>query len=121
MAPLQFRAWNPEAKQMGEPFTLVEGLREAEEIGALWDKGGYKEMIYMQATGLTDREGTMIFAGDILKFDEVEWGDDTGIFAVQWADEEAGFYGKGLPEEWSVYCTVIGNKFEHPELLSEDS
>lgn len=68
-------------------------------------------------TGRTDSKGNRIYENDIIEFDSNEWGDNTSnIHKVTWDNENSGWsFGGGstFDMEWR---TVIGNKFDNPEL-----
>ena len=69
-----------------------------------------------QYTGLTDRNGKKIFEGDILKWDEKEWGCPF-FETVTWNYELFEI----RQHEWKSFCEVIGNIFDNPELLEENN
>ena len=80
----------------------------------------------MQCTGLRDKNGTLIWEGDILKCELYDdCGYDTGKYfntVVKW--REASFeYLEWIPINSTIIgdhnIEVIGNVFEHPELLEE--
>lgn len=89
-----------------------------------------------QYTGLTDKNGTKIFEGDIVTYEdaeedcigyrnnvflncgEVEFSEWDGIcFTNRQTVEMSYLYGS----ETMVDCKVIGNKFDNPELLRSDT
>ena len=67
-------------------------------------------------TGLTDRNGKKIFEGDILKWDEKEWGCPF-FEIVTWNYELFEIRQR----EWKSFCEVVGNIFDQPELLEENN
>ena len=72
--------------------------------------------IVMQFTGLIDSKGNEIYEGDILDFDESEWGGKFDPEVIEF-DKIIGDWeycgSLGDVREWR---TVIGNKYENPEL-----
>lgn len=71
----------------------------------------------MQFTGLRDENGKEIYEGDILDFDEREWG---GRFKpeVVWMKNIIGDWNYcGSLSDVKEWRRVIGNIYENPELL----
>lgn len=137
---IKFRAYNRQEQKMYEVTALqwdaadpckfsklellsLDGLHTVRRvIGEVCDT--YDLLEY---TGLKDRNGQEIFEGDVVRINHPH--DLTGDFTnaigqVFWWDEEGGWYhgnGNGRPPKrmWK-YVEVIGNVYEHPELLKEE-
>lgn len=129
---IKFRAWDKEAKRMryGKPEQFDDML------GFRFDHFETDEPVYMQYTGLKDLNGSDIYEGDIIQFAEFDYnGSDTQHIGVvkfeccmyqiwrTWDDEFWGsdgafdFYGIHQQDD---ELEVIGNIYEHPNLLGEE-
>ena len=113
----KFRFWDKETKTM-QKFPKIE-LRQRMTLDEILDDD---RVIFMQCTGLRDKNSTLIYEGDIVKifhvsgtmqgkyfFDAIEWNDLRCRF-------ETGNYG--IIDDDDIY-EVIGNIYENPELLKE--
>ena len=134
MREIKFRAWGRLTKDMHnlgptENFT-TEGELEPNE-----------HKVYMQYTGLKDKNGKEIYEGDVLsgKFKKVNrkmvespsvvfWMESHAMFQHKW-DEWNGFHNQPFWTNeplWGAACSmsktkveVIGNIYENPELIKQ--
>ena len=115
MREIKFRSFLKSNGEMLYDFTqLSNNVNTDEELRVL-----------MQYTGLKDKNGTEIYEGDILSTDLsrpyliVEFRN--GAFMLQCQDsgksyyDYFGTYGENL--EFVEYHEVIGNIYEHPQLI----
>jgi hypothetical protein len=115
MRAIKFRAWDPERKEMMDferikQTTLYHLQMAKEDLG--WET--------MQFTNLHDKNGKEIYEGDVLE-------DAEGFRA------KISFFQGAFSADFSVknkypvllynhtYMAVIGNIYENPELLKEES
>lgn len=127
----RFRAWNKATKEMHEVDVIVSidfGKSEICVKTLFFGKFSYYDLddiVFMQSTGLTDKNGKEIFEGDILSIEtdeenvkvEVLWESKHALFAF-----ESKKYNEKIPldelfEDNSYPFKIIGNMWENPELL----
>ena len=79
-----------------------------------------------QYTGLTDKNGTKIFEGDIIDFLYRSGYDDYGIVQYDAYETEFGFVYNSIYEGLGRHyqskdIEVIGNIYDNPELLGDEN
>lgn len=139
------RAWVKEEQKMFDVEMLVLSLEgELEEVGVFMSKEPIhtrffdaKEVVLMQSTGLTDKNGVEIYEGDIVKATrklgvniekddllEVYWNKNLCHFGL--TINRGGYLKHSSKGDWATltarkaeYLEVVGNIYEHPELLKE--
>lgn len=134
MMQIKVRAWDNVANEMhyaGEDIDLIfilgsEGI-ECTDIREMTSNGegvhSMDHLIYMQNTGLKDKNGAEIYEGDVLHIDKRFNGSD--IYGKVYR-KGAGYAlitrrgsdtSQGYLEIVTPYTEVIGNIYEHPQLL----
>lgn len=133
MVLLRFRAWYKEWKEMGRVGEIRFDLDGSVSVvlfkGNYLDVSGPREkIIFMQSTGLKDKNGKEIFEGDILK---VANNDSSWFEVVKYDHDKAMFISKEVNLKYEVPETplydlfspylfkveVIGNIWENRDLL----
>ena len=129
MREIKFREWETERK------TMVVGEREDydDSVGFRFahEEGGRR--ILMQYVGIKDKNGVEIYEGDIV---EAYSQGVKGTFEVKWRQDGSPswilFPAWQSSQMWHLYAvetekgkyqdsvTVIGNRYENPELLKEE-
>lgn len=107
MREIKFRVW---ITDWGNSTSHLEYIKE----GCLhvyfgnWERGGYKNAIFQQFTGLKDKNGKEIYEGDILR-------DGNGfLYEVFWLDTSASFElaeKQELPDDYDILTFNFRNSF----------
>jgi uncharacterized phage protein (TIGR01671 family) len=113
---LKFRAWDKAKKEW---ITDWQDTIYPESYG--FDGGNLFDV--MQFTGLHDKNGLEIYEGDVVGY------TDEPNYTVEWASAHSGYQwclvdAKGERSDYyggidAEYVEVIGNRFEHPDLLEK--
>ena len=129
MRQIKFRAWDKKGKRFWSQ-------KEMTEIGGFYYTHGVdpdpEEYALMQYTGLHDKNGKEIYEGDICQIWNVK-GDKIVENYTGYAEMVEGCWHLVRNGErttifsFAIYCKrgskqgieIIGNRFEHPELLNK--
>jgi uncharacterized phage protein (TIGR01671 family) len=117
----KFRAWDTENKRWIKPWEIFGDWGGTVHTGAASENGkefclhSNEYLIWVQSTGLLDKNGKEIFEGDVLKHtwenekhtcnEKVEWNKN-GYWSI--TEEEINENG---------FFEIIGNIYKNPELL----
>lgn len=112
----KFRVWDKASKKMHEVFgfSLMNVSFGDSKARSLY----HNECILMQCTGLKDKNGKLIFEGDIIECNE---GCFKSIARIEW-DNTEGWVRKTNTNSFKLdtilrEVRIIGNIHENPELL----
>lgn len=131
---IKFRAWefDTTTEKGGYMIEDYTGTHDFENYG-FWSNSG--RIIYMQYTGLKDKNGVEIYEGDIVciryeksgrifMMDDVKWGVyDIGCNGYEYSFKINGAYVTDeylYSEMIEGNVEVIGNIYEHSDLLNQE-
>lgn len=111
--PIKFRVWDKLNKTFVNNGWLVCHNDGSMELALPADCHCY---VVQQCTWCKDRNGKLIYEGDILETDEAGWIGvvvfGNGRFSIE--DSKGGF--SAMPN-WNG-CKIIGNVYQNPELIA---
>ncbi|EAC2632651.1 hypothetical protein Y489_12835 [Listeria monocytogenes] len=129
MRVIEFRAWDKEVKEMDYNPSVIE-IWQNKPINEQFRLESEEKLVWMQYTGLKDKNGKKIFEGDIVAFSEddfhvfnsqVEYFSEDGYPAFDIKVPSTYYFDSNVFSEVSMSggyeIEVIGNIHENPELL----
>ena len=135
---IKFRAWMPSKKIMIQDALFIGNVGYGEGSVVIDERTQGAELVWLQFTGLFDKNGVEIYEGDVLKYHPYHNLGHKGIKtigAVKWGETgDSDDWAHSKHYEWVVdkdsladiadsdykedeYCEVIGNIYQNPELL----
>ncbi|EAG2099838.1 hypothetical protein BCZ11_04660 [Listeria monocytogenes] len=114
MREIEFRAWDKEVKEMDYNPSVIE-IWQNKPINEQFRLESEEKLVWMQYTGLKDKNGKKIFEGD------VGWDEHNECYGVVKFEEGKFLYvWENIAEDlWEVADGIetCGNIHENPELL----
>lgn len=119
---LRFRAWLKQKQKMDNEIDHISWLED--ELYCIGDGITYmvsaEDLVLMQSTDMVDRDGKIIFEGDIVKMSKDVYSEPTYYEVVR---HRGGAYRLESKQHgcelWLRHtdCEVVGNVYENKELL----
>ena len=129
--PIKFRVWDVKNKKFlpESYFAILGNGKLIVTISGYYNdftNTNQDDYVVQQYTGLTDKNGNLIFDGDIVQYNQNSSYDNMD-FIAKWSDDKLGFIFQSNSGEQLVNQTphlnrfkhleVVGNIFENSELL----
>lgn len=121
---LKFRAWLKKRQEMDNEIDHISWLED--ELYCIGDGITYmvsaEDLVLMQSTGLVDRNGKIIFEGDIVRMAKDVYSEPTYYEVVR---HRGGAYRLESKQHgcelWLRHtdCEVVGNVYENQEYLKK--
>lgn len=121
----KFRFFDKVSKEMCYPTEYNGKAEYLERRYDLADMFRFKDLIPMQSTGLKDRNGKLIYEGDLLKTRfglilKVYWREQSAMFWLETLDGVIPFTFYAKQQLDGDLMEVIGNIYENKELLLKE-
>ena len=122
----KFRAWSKEFQQMFDVETINFHPAYRELTGGVDLNGdeilfSFDEVILMQSTGLTDKNGVDIFEGDKISSNDFPFWNGSKVGRTNegkiCTENKGGFCSAWSAHDWNTKFEVIGNIHTNKELL----
>ncbi|EAC2500093.1 hypothetical protein IU00_13430 [Listeria monocytogenes] len=117
MREIEFRAWDKEVKEMDYNPSVIE-IWQNKPINEQFRLESEEKLVWMQYTGLKDKNSKKIFEGDIVDisvYDRLDWSSIKGKVVFlngAWLVEDVGHFAITLQSETNE-IEVIGNVHEN--------
>ncbi len=122
---IKFQGEKSEATDVAFNITTTDGMRN----NNIWENP--EDIVFMQFTGLHDKNGKEIYEGDIVvgvgKTKDNNWQIKRKPKVVEWVSSKngTGFNIVASPEDYAdktcMRTEIIGNIYESPELLTKEN
>ena len=138
MDRFKFRAWHSEHKRMIDVYGLgtdfiTENTLDGVDPGTnCWHGDDFEKLIVMQCTGLKDKNGTLIYEGDVVRssgagIGEILWCSESSMFRVKWHDkiyhqvrsqsQNYTMNGERMFQNTQLVWRIIGNTHQNSDVL----